>query len=246
MNFGRMAVVCVIFLAGLEGSAVAYLTLADGRHHVLDHEVDFVMVDWGAPGVGTTLDVVDGGAIGFSIQAYEDSRVNILGGRVGESIWAYDRSQCTVAGGEIEETIFVEDNSRMEISGGSMGSWVNAYGNSELLISGGEIARFIVALENSHITISGGILGDRLSAGMDGLITLVGSDFAIDGTPVGYGDSARDYGQFGTITGSLANGDAIDIPYSALDSSDIVFIPEPASILMLGLGGLSLLRRRRG
>jgi hypothetical protein len=49
----------------------------------------------------------------------------------------------------------------------------------------------------------------------------------------------------GTLTGILANGDILNNTFSLIHTgADITFIPEPGTILLLGLGGLGVLRKR--
>ena len=246
MSFGRIAVVCVIVLSGLSGSAFAALTLADGGYHVLDYTVNTVVkVDRDAPGLGTTVDLIDGGTVEAWIDAYEDGRVNILGGRVNGTVKAYDRAQCTISGGEIGGPVFAREDSGIEISGGSMESWVQAFDDSWAVISGGEIALFVEAWENSHIAISGGTIAGQIGAiGNNSFITIDGSDFVVNGTPVGNDSYVRFHGTMGTITGTLANGDALNTTYRLVHpGANIKLIPEPGSIVMLALGSAAALRK---
>jgi hypothetical protein len=226
--------------------AAAVLVFNDGGTHIINYAVyEPVYVDQSAPGVGTKVDLLDGGLIQAWIDAHQDSRVNILGGRVSGSVNAYGASHIAVVGGEIGGPVYCRENSRLDISGGSMGAWVQSLSSSEVTISGGEINLFVEAWDNSRVTISGGTIGGRIAAIRDGLITLVGSNFAVNGTPVGYGDFASDYAINGTLTGILANGDILNNTFSLIHpGADITFIPEPGTILLLGLGGLGVLRKR--
>lgn len=238
--------IAVIVLAGHCGSATAVLTLNDGGHHIIDYTVNtLVRLDQDTPGAGTRLDLIEGGFVQAWIDGYEDSRVNILGGRVASSVKAYERTRLTIAGGEIGAPIFAREDSRVEISGGSMESWVQAFDNSAVTISGGQVGLFVEAWDDVRITISGGTIAGRITAVRDSLITLVGSDFAVNGTPVGYGDFAGDYATMGTITGTLAGGEPFNNSFSiGGPGADITFIPEPATLLLLGLGTLGVLRKR--
>jgi len=238
---------CTIVLSACCNYAAAELVFNDGGHHIIDYTVNtLVRVDRDTPGAGTRVDLVEGGLIQAWLDAYEDSRVNILAGRVSATVSTYGRSQIAVVGGEIGGPVYCRENSRVDISGGSMGAWVQSLGSSEVTISGGEINLFVEAWDNSHVTISGGTIGGRIAAVRDGLITLVGSNFAVNGTPVGYGDFAGDYATSGTLSGILANGDTLNNSFSLVHpGADITFIPEPGTILLLGLGGLTLVRKRR-
>jgi len=47
------------------------------------------------------------------------------------------------------------------------------------------------------------------------------------------------------LTGTLLSGDPINNQFRIGNNAKIVLVPEPATIVLLGLGGLALLRRRR-
>jgi hypothetical protein len=158
----------------------------------------------------------------------------------------YDRSHVTVVGGEISGPFFGWDTAVIDISGGKLGAWFQTFDNVEATISGGEISSFVEAWDYSRVTISGGTIGGRIAAIRDGLITLVGRDFAINGVPVAYGDFASAYGTTGVITGTLANGDVLNNSFALVHpGADIRFIPEPATLLLVlgGIVGTRLVRR---
>ena len=229
----------IIILPALCNCAEAVLVFNDGGEHIINYEVhEPVYVDEASPGVGTKVQLLDGGWIHAWLYAYEDSRVNILGGRVSSTVKAYDRSHVTMVGGEISGPFFGWDTAVIDISGGTLGSWIQTFNNVEATISGGHISSFVEAWDYSRVTISGGVIGGRIAAIRDSLITLVGTNFAINGVPVAYGDFASAYGTMGVITGTLANGDALNNNYSLVHpGADITFIPEPATLLLM-LGGI--------
>jgi len=229
----------IVMLSALCNCAEAVLVFNDGGEHIINYEVhDVVYVDEASPGVGTKVNLLDGGWIHAWLDAYEDSRINILGGQVSGSVHAYGRSNVTMTGGEIGGPFYGRDNAIIDISGGELGSWLQTFNDVEATISGGQISLFVEAWDNSRITISGGVIGGRIAAVRDSLITIVGTNFAINGVPVAYGDFAREYGIIGVITGTLANGDVMNNSYSLVHTgADIRFIPEPATILLV-LGGI--------
>ena len=75
-----------------------------------------------------------------------------------------------------------------------------------------------------------------------------------------YGDKLSHYGSLdsgswginysGTITGTLADGTALDNPFTVYNigdfagTADIIVVPEPATLLLLSLGGLFLRKRK--
>jgi hypothetical protein len=168
-----------------------------------------------------------------------------------------------VSGGEIKDSLAANAYAQVNVSGGKMlGAYTESY--SELTISGGEIGRVgftlgVGAYGFSHITITGGNFASMISADWDsiidiygvssnfpgiwviknGLITLYGTDFN-----TGYGE-IRPYNQ-DRLTGKLSNGQQINVGlvWDGYDPGRIVTaIPEPATILLLGLGAM-LLRKR--
>ena len=102
--------------------------------------------------------------------------------------------------------------------GGSV-DWVNVGGGSVVNLYGGEIA-------------------DSLGASGSSVVNIYGSAFAYDALG---GQSSR-----GQITGLSLDGTEFAIDLYTVDTyPHINFVPEPATVVLLGLGGLLVRRRRR-
>lgn len=252
----------------------------DGGYHIVDYSTDTITVDYETPGAGTNVEIQEG-AVAAWVKAYEDSIVNVEGGIFSSTSKAYGRSQLNISGGtftgltshddsivnitdcEISNLYQVLDNGYVNISGGTFNSGVFLQLNSEGILSGGYFEHLTVA-DYSQTTIRGGIFGEQITSGSlwdkgfghHSLITIEGTDFAIDGVAVNYGDSAIDYATLtqwngswnyqGTLTGVLANGDIINTTFHIIDESDIIFaVPEPTTMIFLSLGSL-MLRKKRG
>lgn len=228
-------------------AAIVYIDFFDGQVHEINGSNstgpdDIVRIDYGYPGVGTTVNIVSGGMIARDCLAFESSNVNVLGGEIGSNLFAQNNSQITVSGGAIGEFLWSFDDSQVAISGGHIGIEVNAYMNSQLTFSGGVIGYQLRADGYSNVIISGGQPGYELWATQHGVVTIYGSDFSIDGLNVGYGPITV---ASGILTGTLASGEAINNDFYIYDDASIVLVPEPATVLLLALGGL-MLRKRRG
>jgi hypothetical protein len=160
--------------------------------------------------------------------------IEIFGGYIGGGLSAHSNSKVTMSGGVIDDDLTVQDNSRVEISGGKITGLLSLNYFSTLLVSGGTF-------------------GGELRATGSSTIIIDGTNFQIGGGHVAYGRyTASDYpGVFGVntagvdrLTGLLANGDLLDNRFGIRDDAVIELVPEPATLLMLGLGGV-LLRHRK-
>lgn len=245
--------VVVLSLAG--STVLALVEFKDGQTYNINYEInDSVWLDYLAPGMQTTLNLLDDGSIEYWLIGYENGQINLLGGEIGWDVFTYDRSQVHMSGGSIQQELAAHDESVVEITGGSIG-WSAAYDNSQVSISGGSIAAEFTAYGSSHVTISGGsmaselgtrdnshvdifggFVGLSLQAYYGGTLTIHGSDFVIDGQPFGYGELTSilggNYWDDPTrhLTGTLASGEPIDNDFYIGDDAKIVLVPEAGSI----------------
>jgi hypothetical protein len=251
--------VMVVVLSLASSPVLALIDLTGGATYDIDYEInDHIRVDYqDTSGMRTTVNLLNGGSIAFpySLFAHEDSRVNILGGSIGYYLEANDRSQVTVSGGSIAGYLEANDNSQVSFSGGSTGSNLVARDSSQVSFSGGSIGNSLLADDTSQINFFGGSVGDSLIADFDGVLTIIGSDFAVDGVPFGYGELTSILGGIyhlepsRHLTGTLASGGSIDNDFYIGNDAKIELIPVPAPGALvlgsIGLGFVSWLRRRR-
>jgi len=244
----------VAVVVSLAGSPSPALHFSDGQVHDIDYEIeDNVYVDFGAPGMETTVNLLDGGRImrgSGSLEAHEDSRINIFGGSIEDDVWIYDRSQVNMSGGAIGWGLAAYGASQVNISGGSIGVGLPGHGSqgevhvltvvnglwacatSEVNISGGSIEHDVWIYDSSRVSISGGSIDGDLVLTSSGLLTIHGSDFAVNGQPVGYGGVSSIYegGPYDEprrhLTGTLPNGAPIDNDFYIGYEAAIVLVPE--------------------
>ena len=224
----RNMCVLVVFLAVVcaDYAYAGFVDFNDGGHHTIDHLIeDTVRVDYQTPGIATQLDIVDGALLERPLRAYENSIVKIQGGQTG--------------------TIYAKGYCIVDMSGGTIYT-LHAEYDSQVTVNDGSISELLWLHGRSNVTFSGGTIGTDITVDAEALLTFVGSNFAIDGTPVGYGDLASNYAFTGTVTGTLANGDILNNDFTITSSfADITFIPEPATLLLLGLGAV-IVRSKKG
>ena len=169
---------------------------------------------------------------------------------------AGDSPSMGIVAPQLLPTLNLVDNGSI-ITTGLWAAWsgdaaINMSGTSTWLADGGVFMLGKWDDDNNpgiaHMTMSG-----------DSLLTVTGGDFRIKGNVPGYtaykssltmADNAMVviYGDItGKIQGYIDDGLLINAQV-ALDGQDntvITFIPEPATMLLLGLGGLALIRKKR-
>jgi hypothetical protein len=139
------------------------------------------------------------------------------------------------------------DDATIIMLGGAADDDVEARNRSFIHVSGGQLQRDLVARDDSRILLTAGSLGvpHTIKAADNGLIEIVGSGFQVDGVGVGFGDRvATD----GILSGVLASGENFDTLFFQGGGSvgpagpfwtgtiRLVAVPEPSSVLMIGLG----------
>ena len=200
----------------------------------------------------TTVNVLNGGSIGGELEANSDSKVNISGGSIGDSVRAYDDSKVTVSGGTIgdggsglSERLYAYGSSTVNVSGGSIGDDLLARNNSTVNVSGGSIGGSLIASQDSTVNVSGGSIGGNLLAKNDTTTTIFGTGFNfVDGD---YSDGSSLDSE--TLTGFLADGMAISNQVYINNSAKVTLattaVPEPSSLVLLGIGTAGLCSRVR-
>jgi len=238
------------------------------RVEVYDTEPLYTIVNMtggfiGNPGMFTydysTLNI-SGGTVEF-LYTYDSSTINISGGQV---------SNVNVPG---ETTIGAHDSSTINAyQGGSLiggsGAFFELWDSSKLNVYGGGIALFLTAHDHSVVNIYDGFLFDIVLAG-DSMVNVYGgkietflfNDYVPNTTTVniyGYDFQYTPEGRWmlpiggegegwwiSKLTGYGFNG--IAITWWGLPDPDthdnINLIPEPTTLLLLGLGSLALIRK---
>ena len=253
--------------------------LNDGVVHNVDDDAFDVSrgVRLRSPGAPTTLNVLPGAEIGIYISASGDSRLNISGGDIGfrrgsccSVLGLIGQTEFVMTGGVIHGWSHIAQQVTAEISGGTLTGEISLNGDAQLVFTGGFMEGWLQAWNDSHFEMEGGfLLGDLEVEGTatlrggelfgdlfvypPGEVHIVGSDFEVWGSPVGFGDLVPTSGM---LTGRLENGDPLSVYFqrdqrvvSETETLEgrITLLPEPAQMQMLvaGIGCLIGLARRR-
>jgi hypothetical protein len=267
----KTKVIVIFMILFLSSKSYSTIFWQDGLTHTINYAInDDVVVDYDSPGVGTIVELVNGGSI-KDLRAHYDSRINIYGGS-GNGITVSDNVNIFMNGGTISGIGGTTWTGNIIMYGGTMTGQFSISNHSQASIYNGSINNLVAGSDRGtyiydgefnrissrafNITsIFGGIISEDITTIEEGLIKLNGNNFYVNGNLMQYGQSARLYGipgvnQYGTsylggnITGILSNGDVLNVPFYIYENSDITFVPEPATILLLSVG-IVFLRKKR-
>ncbi len=172
---------------------------------------------------------VNNGSLNY-LQPVDESTVEISSGTIDETIWAGGNCTVTVHDAQIGQNLLGNDECEITFWGGSI------YGN--------------FGLSNwCRGFLYGGSVDGELIVNQDCQLTIAGSDFIIDGSPVDYGTyttGGRAYVET-AISGILLDGSTVNNTLIMTQDASVVLtpIPEPCTLFLLFLGGLALPIRRR-
>ena len=153
-----------------------------------------------------------------------------MSGGTADCMEASGNSQAIMSGGTVVGSLFVRDSSQLTMSGGTVGYLFSDGGQTTM--SGGRLSE---------------TLGIRLDTGAE--LIIEGSNFAIDGTLFGFGEITSILGggytlePYRRITGTLSNGDVLNTQFQIGRNASITLVPEPCTLLLLGLGAVMLRRK---
>lgn len=242
-----IALAAAMLLAGVPASADSIIHSDNGTYNYppLNASADSVEVY-----NSTTVNVHVGGEIALEgmhkeLGSYDNSVVNIFAGKVGQTRASGD-STMNISGGTMSDLATTYYRGTLNITGGTFKDWVWAQVNGEVNITGGTFDDHLFSFHNANLNLSGGVVGGDLHTNQNSTMTVFGTGFNF-----AYGDyGVKDILNGANLTGFLADGTAINSLVVIQEDSMVTLaapaiVPEPATLSLLSLGGLMLLRRRR-
>jgi len=233
MRFNSYSVPTALALAVLVASVMdanALTIFDDGGTHTIDAgnaTADMGVIVRDGPTNPTTLNIV-GGTTGV-----ESNGIALL---------IEGSSTVTISGGTLLGHADVSDAAVLNILGGVIRGGVNAVSDSSVVnitggFFGGNGDAGSVDADAGVLNISGGTFTEMDIFGGSANIFGSGFNFPLGPIPV----------EFGTLTGTLADGTALNVGFARDPGSPITLIPEPSTALLLasGLVALAMGRMRR-
>jgi hypothetical protein len=182
---------------------------------------------------------MSGGTLG-SYTLRESATMNVSGtADIGNWAECWGSSMLNISNGN-NMTIMLQDESSAGISGGSYDA-VNLCGASSLEVSCGSVSN-VFLMGSSSAWISGGEIEEYISAIESSVISIYGYGFVYD--------ELGGLWNGGTLSGYWMDDVAFSIDFldDLGDSTyydHVVLVPEPACAMLLGLGSVILLRKRK-
>ena len=224
-KFSILVFVVVLYIAASNATATTIDYFDDGQVHVINYHITqhaiisdnsngnlttvFLVAD-GSIGedllsYGDSIFIQSGGGIGRDIKIYNNSNISISDGAIGRDFLIYNSSRIKISGGIIYRSVASSNTSYLKITGGSKLRSISGYNESQTILTGGSTAENIITNDYSYALLSGGFVDGILNPKHNSQITVYGSDFNY---PLGYIADVS-----GTLTGTLANGDMINIVF---------------------------------
>ena len=180
----------------------------------------------------TTLDMF-GGSVD-SMAAFDESTVNISGGYV-STLNSYELSTVNAFGGFVH-SLWAYDTGTANVWGDVGMISLGARESGVVNMSGGT-TQHLGAGESGTVNVYGGLVNSGLNAWDFGAVNIFGYDLVKTSTGGHYG--------YGQVYGFFIDDTAFTIDFSTLETySHVNLVPEPSSLILLGLGGLMIKRKR--
>lgn len=229
-------------------------SIGDGSYAVADSEVNITGGSVGnsfASGWSSVLNIsggttgrfmrvngevnISGGNIGERFQADDRSVVNISGGSFGRDFDANYGSTVNITGGTFGPSFATHQASMVTITDGNFGSF-SANSDSIVNVSGGTFGYF-GANNRSSVNISGGVFENGLVADEDSKVSILGTEFFLDGVPVDLelGVPMLIENPNAQLTGLWIDGTEFEFDLSSSEGStaDLIFIEQATLSLLL-------------
>lgn len=223
----------IVFLFCLQSQIYAVTYFRDGQVHNIDYNVGtvagYINVEnnfWGEP---TTINLLAGGYMNGSLQAYDNSIINLSGGDIKWSLSLKDYSIFTFSAGSIGDRVNTERNTNMFMTGGYIAGDIWHHGT--LNMSDGQIAYDLLASNFSTTVLSGGVISGSLFVYTEADVTIIGKDFLFDGRSV-FDNIANPSSEivYGQLTGKYPDGSFIDISLNMHPEAFITLMPDSSPI----------------
>ncbi|MAE68004.1 MAG: hypothetical protein CMJ18_27450 [Phycisphaeraceae bacterium] len=235
------------------GTAHATLVFNDGAVNTLDFNAGMDVIVRNSPsGDPTTLLVVDGAKTGASgdMGVRGASILVMPGGEISDGFDTYGTSMVTINDGLLRN-LQAHGSSTASMNGGFLSGNLLALDNAMVSLNGGSVDNLLTEGANSRAVWRGGEVRLFVRSIVDGEITIIGDDFAVDGSFVPFGPIAATEG---TLSGALANGSQISQAFTRFFPNEpdtigqiiLVEVPEPASVTILSVGAVAMWRWRSG
>lgn len=153
----------------------------------------------------------------------------------------YNSATVDMTGGDIL-SLDLLNSSTADISDGSITQGLLAWNDSTVNITGGTVGWGIDASDSSTVNLYGGVISDWLYATDDSVVNIYGYGFSYDSEAGGWnGGQLSGYWLDDTpFTIDLLDNIAVDSTYY----DHVNLVPEPCSLILIGVGGV-LVRRKR-